>query len=62
MQVSIGVQSNIITQMGAIIPVSAMNRMVIRGLNVILLMSTGFIAAEECIFAPVSELFRQDRK
>jgi hypothetical protein len=31
--------------MGVIIPVSAMNKMVIRGINVILLMSTGVIAA-----------------
>jgi hypothetical protein len=40
--------------MGAIVPVSAMNIMVIRGLNIILLMSTGVSAAEVCIFAPVS--------
>ena len=40
--------------MGAIAPVSTINRMVIRGLNIILLMSTGVIAAEVCIFAPVS--------
>jgi hypothetical protein len=45
--------------MGAALPVSAMNIMVIRGLNIILLMSTGVIAAEECIFAHVSALFRQ---
>jgi hypothetical protein len=45
--------------MGAIIPVSAINRMVIRGLNIMLLMSMGVIAAEVCIFAPVSALFRQ---
>ena len=45
--------------MGAIVPVSAINRMVIRGLNIILLMSTGVIAAEVYIFAPVSALFRQ---
>ena len=45
--------------MGAIIPVSAINIMVIRGLNIILLMSTGVIAAEVCMFAPVSVLFRQ---
>ena len=45
--------------MGAIAPVSAINRMVIRGLNIILLMSTGVIAAEVCIFAPVSALFRE---
>jgi hypothetical protein len=45
--------------MGAIVPVSAINRMVIRGLNIILLMSMGVIAAEVCIFAPVSALFRQ---
>jgi hypothetical protein len=32
--------------MGAIVHVSAINRMVIRGLNIILLMSTGVIAAE----------------
>jgi predicted RND superfamily exporter protein len=31
--------------MGAIVPVSAMNEMVIRGMNIILLMSTGVIAA-----------------
>jgi hypothetical protein len=31
--------------MGAIFPVSAMNKMVIRGMNIILLMSTGVIAA-----------------
>jgi hypothetical protein len=31
--------------MGAIVPVSAMNKMVIRGMNLILLMSTGVIAA-----------------
>ena len=39
------VQPNILTQMGAIDPVSAMNKMVIRGINIILLMSTGVIAA-----------------
>jgi hypothetical protein len=44
---------------GAIVPVSAINRMVIRRLNIILLMSTEVIAAEVCIFAPVSALFRQ---
>ena len=38
---------------------SANNGMVIRGLNIILLMSTGVIAAKVCIFAPVSGLFRQ---
>jgi hypothetical protein len=38
-------QPNILTQMGAIVPVSAMNKMVIRGMNIILLMSTGVIAA-----------------
>jgi hypothetical protein len=32
--------------MGAIIPVSAINKMVIRELNTILLMPTGVIAAE----------------
>jgi hypothetical protein len=31
--------------MGAIVPVSAINKMVIRGLNIILLMSTGVIDA-----------------
>jgi glucose uptake protein GlcU len=31
--------------MGAIVPVSAMNKIMIRGLNIILLMSTGVIAA-----------------
>ena len=39
--------------MGAIVTVPAINRMVIRGLNIILLMSTGVIAAEVCIFAPI---------
>jgi hypothetical protein len=39
--------------------VSAINIMVIRGLKIILLMSTGLIAADVCIFAPVSALFRQ---
>ena len=53
------IQPNILTQMVAIAPVSAINEMVIRGLNIILLMSTGVIAAEVCIFAPVSALFRQ---
>ena len=48
---------NFLTQMGAIGPVSA--RMVIRALNIILFMSMGVIAAEVCIFAPVSALFRQ---
>jgi hypothetical protein len=42
---SIGVQPNILTQMGAIVPVSAINKMVLRGLNIILLMSTVVIAA-----------------
>ena len=37
--------SNILTPMGAIVPVSAMNKMVIRGMTIILLMLTGFIAA-----------------
>ena len=46
------VQPNILTQMRAITPESAMNRMVIRGLNIILLMSTRVIAV--CIFAHVS--------
>ena len=45
--------------MGDIAPVSAINIMVIRGLNIFLLMSTGVIAAEVCIFVPVSALFRQ---
>jgi hypothetical protein len=45
-------EAEILTQMGAIIPVSAINRMVIRGLNIV-------IAAEVCMFAPVSALFRQ---
>jgi hypothetical protein len=45
--------------MGAIVPVSAINIMVMRGLNIILLMSTGVIAAEVCIFAPGSALFKQ---
>jgi hypothetical protein len=45
--------------MGAIVPVSAINGMVIRGLNIILLMSTGVITAEVCIFASLSALFRQ---
>jgi hypothetical protein len=31
--------------MGAIVPVTAMNKMVIRGINIILLMPTGVIAA-----------------
>jgi hypothetical protein len=35
--------------MGAIVPVSAMNKMVIRGMDLILLMSTGVIAAGEVI-------------
>ena len=48
--------ANILTQMGAIVPVSAINR---RGLNIILLMSNGVIAAKVCIFASVSALFRQ---
>ena len=39
------VQPNILTQMGAIVPESAMHKMVIRGLSIILLMSTGVIAA-----------------
>jgi hypothetical protein len=52
-------QPNILTQMEARAPVSAINRMVIRGLNIILLMSTGVIAAEVCIFAPMSALFTQ---
>jgi hypothetical protein len=54
---AIGVHPNILTQIGAIAPVSTINRMVIRGLNIILLMSTRVIAV--CIFAPVSALFRQ---
>ena len=45
--------------MGAIVPVSAINRMVIMGLNIILLMSMGVIAAKVGIFAPVSALFRE---
>ena len=45
--------------MGAIDPVSAINRIALKGLNIILLMSTGVIAAEVCIYAPVSALFRQ---
>jgi hypothetical protein len=48
-KVSNGVQPNILTQMGAIIPVSAMNKMVIRGMNIILLMSRGVLAAEVVI-------------
>ena len=44
------VQPNILTKMGAIAPVSAINRMV----NIIL--STGIIGAEVCIFAPVSAM------
>jgi hypothetical protein len=52
-----GLHPNILTQMGAIDPVSAINRMVIRELNIILLMSAKVIAV--CIFAPVSALFRQ---
>jgi hypothetical protein len=52
----IRVQPNILTEIGATIPVSAINRMVIRGWNIILLMSTGVIAAEVCIFAPVYAL------
>ena len=55
-------QPNILTQMRAIVPVSAINRMVIRGLNIILLMSTGVIAAEVCIFAPVGMLFSSSPK
>jgi hypothetical protein len=43
--------------MGAIAAVSTINRMLIRGLNIILLMSTRVITV--CIFAPVSALFRQ---
>jgi glucose uptake protein GlcU len=31
--------------MGAIVPVSAMNKLVIRGMNIILLKSTGIIVA-----------------
>jgi hypothetical protein len=42
-----------------IVLVSAINRMAISGLNIILLMSKGVIAAEVCIFAPVSALLRQ---
>jgi hypothetical protein len=53
------VQPIIRTKMGAIVPVSVINRMVIRGLDIILVMSTGVIAAEVCIFAPVSAIFRQ---
>jgi hypothetical protein len=53
----LGVQPNILRQIGAIAPVSAINIIVIRGLNIILLMLTGFIAAEVCIYAPVSALF-----
>jgi hypothetical protein len=52
-------RTNILTQMGDIIPVSAINIIVMRGLNIILLMSTGVIAAEVCIFDPVSVLFKQ---
>jgi hypothetical protein len=37
--------------MGAITPVSSINGM---DINIILLMSTGVIAAEVCIFAPVT--------
>jgi hypothetical protein len=51
--------TNILTQMGAIVHVSAINIMVMRGLNIILLMSTGVLAAEECIFGTVSALFKQ---
>jgi hypothetical protein len=52
-------RTNILTQIGAIVPVSAINIMVMRGLTIILLMSTGVIAAEVCIYAPVSVLFKQ---
>jgi hypothetical protein len=52
-------QTKILTQMGAIIHVSAINIMMMRGLNIILLMSRGVIAAEECTFAPVSALFKR---
>jgi hypothetical protein len=45
--------------MGAIAPVSTIIIMVIRGLNIILLMLMGVIAAGVCIFAPVSEWFRK---
>jgi hypothetical protein len=58
---SIGVQPNILTQIGAIVVVSAINKMVIRRLNIILLMSTRVIAAEVCIFAHVSALFTMGR-
>jgi hypothetical protein len=37
--------------MRAIDPLSTINRMVLRGMNIILLISTGIIAAEVCIFA-----------
>jgi hypothetical protein len=59
LSVCIRVQPNILKHMWAIATVSAINIMVIRGLNIILLMSTGVIAAEVYIFAPVSTLFRQ---
>jgi hypothetical protein len=52
-------RTNILTKMGAIVHVSAINIMVMRGLNIILVMSTVVIAAEECIFAPVSAVFKQ---
>jgi hypothetical protein len=45
--------------MGAIAPVSTINRLVKRVLKIILLMSTWVIGAEVCIFALVSALFRQ---
>jgi hypothetical protein len=47
------VQPNILTQMWFIAPVSAINRMVIKGLNKILLMSTEVIVAEVFILTEV---------
>jgi hypothetical protein len=44
-KVSNVVQPNILTQMGAIVPVSAMNKIGIRGMNIIVLMSRWVIAA-----------------
>ena len=42
-------RTNILTQMEAIVPVSAMNTMVIRGMNIILLMSSA--VAQMCALA-----------
>jgi hypothetical protein len=50
-------RTKILTQMGAIVPVAAMNIMVMRGLNIILLMHGGRCCRSIC--APLSALFKQ---